>query len=189
MEPGAWSGRDELVALLSAATTALLTLTDGVHRLSDPDVDVVLPVVDAVAAAAAAGRFTIARDAQQRGEVASSQAGSLAGWVAERCPSLDLRGAGVVGKAVRELASPDLAAAAEAVTNGRLSVEAGCVVASEWRQLAPLVEADAAAAVVAGLVAIGGTDGAAGVRGCGRRCWRGTGSVRCCRRSRTGTLG
>ena len=165
MAAKAWGDRDDLVAALRAVTEVLLRLPDDVHRLTGADFDVVLPEVDAVAAAAAAGRFTIAREAQERGEVAASQAGSLAGWVAERCPSLDLREAGVVGKAVRELASPDLAPAREAVAAGRLSVGAGCVVASEWRQLAPLVEADAAEAVVAGLVAIGSTDGSVGVRG------------------------
>ena len=160
-----WSDRDGVVASLSAVTQVLLALPDGVHQLTGTDLDVVLPVVDGLAAAAAAARYVITRDARERGEIAASQAGSVAMWVAERCPSLDPREAGVVGKAVRELASPDLVAASEAVAAGRLSVGTGCVVASEWRQLAPLVEPEAAAAVVAGLVSIGGTDGSAGVRG------------------------
>ncbi|HEU4999638.1 MAG TPA: DUF222 domain-containing protein [Lapillicoccus sp.] len=165
MEPGTWTECDELVAVLSAAAAVLQGLPGEVHRLTGPDLDAVLGVVDGLAAAGAAGRFTIAREAQERGEVAASQAGSLAGWVAERCPSLDQREAGLVGKAVRELAGADLEAASEAVAHARLSVGAGCVVASEWRQLAPLVERDAGAAVVAGLVAIGCTDGSVGVRG------------------------
>jgi uncharacterized protein DUF222 len=165
MEPGTWTERDDLVAVLSAATAVLLGLPSEVHRLTGLDLDAVLGVVDGLAAAAAAGRFTIAREAQERGEVAASQAGSLAGWVAERCPSLDRREAGLVAKAVRELAGTDLAPVSEAVAHARLSVGAGCVVASEWRQLAPLVEPDAAGAAVAGLVAIGSTDGSVGVRG------------------------
>jgi hypothetical protein len=88
-----------------------------------------------VAALAGAGRYTITAEAAQRGEVASSQAGTTAQWVADRCPSLDARDAGLVAKAVRELATPLLADAATAVAEGRLSVPASCVVAAEWRQL------------------------------------------------------
>src|ERR1043165_1274930 len=172
-----WSDRDGVVASLSAVTQVLLALPDGVHQLTGTDLDVVLPVVDALAAAAAAARYVITRDARERGEIAASQAGSVAMWVAERCPSLDPREAGVVGKAVRELASPDLVAASEAVAAGRLSVGTGCVVASEWRQLAPLVEPEAAPTAQREFV------------GCDRRCWPATGSGRCSRRSRTGTPG
>ena len=57
-----------------------------------------------------------------------------------------------------------LAGARAAVEEGRLSVSAGCVVAAELRQLAPLVEPDAVPAVAAGLVAMGAVDGPAGVR-------------------------
>ena len=57
-----------------------------------------------------------------------------------------------------------MAGARAAVEQGRLSVSAGCVVASELRQLAPLVEPDAVPAVAAGLVAMGEVDGPAGVR-------------------------
>ena len=134
-----------------------------------------LPLVDRLAAVAAAGRFTITADAVDRGEVASSQAGSTQQWVADRCPSLDARDAGLVAKAVRELTDQSgpgqasalasaLAGARVAVREGRLSVSAGCVVASELRQLAPLLEPGAVDAVAAGLVAMGEVDGAAGVR-------------------------
>ena len=132
-----------------------------------------LPLVDRLAAVAAAGRFTITADAVDRGEVASSQAGSTQQWVADRCPSLDARDAGLVAKAVRELTDQSgpgqalasaLAGARVAVREGRLSVSAGCVVASELRQLAPLLEPGAVDAVAAGLVAMGEVDGTAGVR-------------------------
>src|SRR6478736_5550086 len=103
MDPGMRTYGDELVAVLSAATAVLKDLPARVHRLTGPDLDTVLPLVDALAAVAAAGRFTITADAVERGEVASSQAGSTAQWVAGRCPSLDGREAGLVAKAVREL--------------------------------------------------------------------------------------
>ena len=175
MDTGMRTYGDELVAVLSAATAVLSDLPARVHRLTGPDLDAVLPLVDRLAAVAAAGRFTITADAVDRGEVASSQAGSTAQWVADRCPSLDARDAGLVAKAVRELTDPSgtgqasafasaLAGARVAVQQGRLSVSASCVVASELRQLAPLLEPGAVDAVAAGLVAMGEVDGAAGVR-------------------------
>ena len=111
MDTGTRTYGDDLVAVLSAATAVLTDLPARVHRLTGPDLDALLPVVDRLAAVAAAGRFTITADAVARGEVAGSQAGSTAQWVADRCPSLDARDARLVAKAVRELAAPDLSAA------------------------------------------------------------------------------
>ena len=164
MDTGMRTYGDELVAVLSAATAVLSDLPARVHRLTGADLDAVLPLVDRLAAVAAAGRFTITAGAVDRGEVASSQAGSTQQWVADRCPSLDARDAGLVAKAVRELAAPDLTAARMAVQGGRLSVSASCVVAAELRQLTPLLEPGAVDAVAAGLVAMGQVDGANGVR-------------------------
>lgn len=165
MEPMPESYRDHVAAVLSAADDLLGRLPADVHRLTGPELGDVLTMVDRVAAIAAAARFTLAGEAEARGEVAASQAGSVSQWVREWCPSLDAREAGLVAKAVRELGDPVLIGARAAVADGRLSVGAGCVVASEWRQLAPLVETDAADAVVAGLVTIGETEGSVGVRG------------------------
>ena len=175
MDTGMRTYGDELVAVLAAATAVLSDLPARVHRLTGPDLDAVLPLVDRLAAVAAAGRFTLTADAVDRGEVASSQAGSTQQWVADRCPSLDARDAGLVAKAVRELTDQSgpgqasafasaLASARVAVQEGRLSVSAGCVVASELRQLTPLLEPGAVDAVAAGLVAMGEVDGVAGVR-------------------------
>ena len=96
MDTGMRTYGDELVAVLSAATAVLSDLPARVHRLTGPDLHAVLPLVDRLAAVAAAGRFTITADAVDRGEVASSQAGSTQQWVADRCPSLDARDAGLV---------------------------------------------------------------------------------------------
>src|SRR6478735_9890171 len=164
MDTGMRTYGDELVAVLSAATAVLSDLPARVHRLTGPDLAAVLPLVDRLAAVAAAGRFTLTADAVDRGEVAGSQAGSTQQWVADRCPSLDARDAGLVAKAVRELAAPDLVVARVAVQEGRLSVSAGGVVASELRQLTPLLEPGAVDAVAAGLVAMGEVDGSTGVR-------------------------
>ena len=179
MDAGVRCYGEELVAVLSAATAALKDLPAEVHRLTGADLDAVLPVIDALAAVAGAGRFTVTAEAVERGEVTGSQAGSTAQWVADRCPTLDAREAGLVAKAVRELAAGStsgsasasasasvsaLAGARAAVEQGRLSVSAGCVVAAELRQLTPLIDADAVPAVAAGLVAMGEVDGPAGVR-------------------------
>src|SRR6478672_664466 len=125
MDTGMRTYGDELGAVLSAATAALSDLPARVHRLTGSDLDAVLPVVDRLAAVAAAGRFTLTADAVDRGEVTASQAGSTQQWVADRCPSLDARDAGLVAKAVRELAAADLVPARVAVEDGRLSVTAG----------------------------------------------------------------
>src|SRR6478609_5233104 len=199
MDTGMRTYGDELVAVLSAAAAVLSDLPARVHRLTGSDLDAVLPLVDRLAAVAAAGRFTLTADAVDRGEVAGSQAGSTQQWVADRCPSLDARDAGLVAKAVRELTDQSgpgqasamvsaLAGARVAVQEGRLSVSAACVVASELRQLAPLLEPGAVDAVAAGLVAMGEVDGAAGVRRV-RPCWPGTASANACRTWRTGTGG
>jgi hypothetical protein len=175
MDTGMRTYGDELVAVLSAATAVLSDLPARVHRLTGPDLHAVLPLVDRLAAVAAAGRFTLTADAVDRGEVAGSQAGSTQQWVADRCPALDARAAGLVAKAVRELTDQSgpgqtqamasaLVGARVAVQEGRLSVSAACVVASELRQLAPLLEPGAVDAVAAGLVAMGKVDGASGVR-------------------------
>jgi hypothetical protein len=122
MEPPAGGYGEQLVAVLSAAADLLADLPARVTRLTGTDLEVVLPVVDRLAALAGAGRYTLTADADQRGEIAASQAGTTAQWVADRCPCLDARDAALVAKAVRDLAGPDLAAAAAAVTAGRLSV-------------------------------------------------------------------
>src|SRR4051794_22590514 len=109
---------EELVAVLSAATQVLRELPGRVHGLTGADLDVVLPVVDALTAAAAAGRFTLTAEAVARGEVAGSQAGSVPQWVADRCPSLDGREAGLLARAVRELAAPAVGPALAAAVGG-----------------------------------------------------------------------
>ena len=155
---------DAMLAVVSAARVALQGLPDNVHRLTSRELEGVLAEVDGLGAVVGAARFTLAAEAVERGDVSASQAGSTQQWVGEHCPSLDAREAGLVAKAVRELTGPDLAPARAAVAEGRLSVSAGCVVASEWRQLVPLVEPSATDAVVAGLVSMGESEGPVGVR-------------------------
>jgi hypothetical protein len=165
METRQWVCGDELVALLSSVTQVLADLPVSVCRLTGRDLESVVTAVDRLAAVAAAGRFTVAAEADARGEVAASTSGTLRQWVADRCPAVDGREAGVIAQAVRELAAPVLEPARVAVGRGELSVPAGHVVAAEWAQLRPLLEAGAEAPVLTGLVAIGVSHGCAGVRG------------------------
>jgi hypothetical protein len=159
-----WEDGEQLIAALAATVGLLDDLPVSVSRLSASDLGAVLSVVDRLAAVAAAGRFTLASEADARGEVAASPSGSLRQWLTDRCPALDARTVGVLARAVTELKDPTWQPARLAVTRGDLSVPAGLVVASELAQLRPLVEPEAEAAVLDGLVAIGQSHGSAGVR-------------------------
>lgn len=63
---------DELVDLLSAATDVLRDLPARAHRLTGPDLDAMLPVIDRLAAMAEVGRLTVTTEAADRGDVPSS---------------------------------------------------------------------------------------------------------------------
>lgn len=63
---------DELVDLLSAATDVLRDLPARAHRLTGPDLDAVLPVLDRLAAMAEVGRLTVTTEAVDRGDGPSS---------------------------------------------------------------------------------------------------------------------
>ena len=165
MQAVAWGCGDELVAALSAVTRLLEELPVSVCRLGGGDLDAVMGELDRLAAAAAAGRFTVASEAEQRGEVRVSASGTVRQWVADRCPSLEASDAGVVAKAVTQLNTPALETARTAVAGGRLSVRAGVVVASELAQLRPLLQPGVQESVLAGLVEVGTRFGCAGVRG------------------------
>ena len=141
--------------------------------------------MDRLAAVAGAGRFTITADAVDRGEVASSQAGSTQQWVADRCPSLDARDAGLVAKAVRELTDPSGAGQASALAGARVGGAGGPAVGV--RRLCGRVRAAAAdPAAGAGRGRRGrrraGRDGGGrrrrpGSAGSGPPCWPGTASA------------
>ncbi len=164
MDDGTWGCGDELVALLSRVSEVLVDLPVSVCRLTGAELDAVVGAVDRLAAVAAAGRFTLAAEADARGEVEASSPGRCGdgwptgvrrwtpgrwGWWRRRCRAgRAAAGAGAGGGAA-----------------GRLSVAAGAVVASEMAQLRPLLEAGAEGPVLAGLVEIGVAHGCAGVRG------------------------
>ena len=165
MDVRTWGCGDELVAALSAVTCLLEELPVSVCRLGSGELETAVGVVDRLAAAAAAARFTVASEAEHRGEVRASASGTLRQWVADRCPSLEAAEAGVLAKAVTHLNTPALETARAAVAGGRLSVRAGVLVASELAQLKPLLQPGVEASVLDGLVQVGTRFGCVGVRG------------------------
>ena len=140
MDAGTWVCGDELVAALASVSSVLAGLPVQVCRLGGAELDAVMGELDRLAALAAAGRFTVASEAEARGEIRGSASGTVRQWVTDRCPSLEASDAGVLAKAVTQLNTPALETARAAVAQGRLSVRAGVVVASELAQLKPLLQ-------------------------------------------------
>ncbi len=160
-----WGCGEELVAALSAVTGVLEDLPVTVCRLGSGDLDQVLGAVDRLAAVAAAARFTVTSEADQRGDIRCSASGTVRQWVTDRCPSLEVRDAGVLAKAVTRLNTPALEPVRVAVAGGRLSVPAGIVVAAELADLMPLLQPGTDGSVLNGLVEVGARFGGDGVRG------------------------
>lgn len=155
---------DEVVAVLERAIALGERLPDERYRLSGEDLSRVLPLLDRCRSLMAGGVFGVAWEAEVRGEVATSQAGSTTQWVAERCPGLEPVEAGLVGKAVRRLAPPRFAPVRDAIERGRLSVGAGVTVRSEFDAMEKQLAEGSEEAVIAGLVDMGQREGRAGVR-------------------------
>ena len=160
-----WGCSEELVAALSAVTGVLEDLPVTVCRLGSGELEQVLAVVDRLAAVAAAARFTLVSEADQRGDIRCSASGTVRQWVTDRCPSLEARDAGVLAKAVTRLNTPALEPVRAAVAGGRLSVPAGIVVAAELADLKPLLQPGTDESVLTGLVEVGARFGGDGVRG------------------------
>lgn len=164
MDDTTWGYGEKLLAALTTSLVLLRDLPVQVSRLGGADLVAGVGTVDELAAVAAAGRFTLASEADQRGEVAGSASGSVRQWVTDHCPSLEAREVGTLTKAVTRLNTPELEQTRAAVAAGRLSIAAGVVAHDELTQLRPLLEPGAESAVLAGLVDIGTTHGCAGVR-------------------------
>ncbi len=150
--------------LLGAVIADASTLVGNVWRLSESEIDELIGLSDRCRAVMEASVFTLLREAESRGLVAASQAGSSGGWLAARAEHLDERGAGAVAKAVRRLAPERFAGARDAVAAGRVSPGVGSVVVEEFTALEGLLQPGAEQAVLDGLVTIGRVEGARGVR-------------------------
>ena len=178
MDDGTWGCGDELVAALSSVTEVLVDLPVSVCRLTGAELEVVLGVVDRLAAVAAAGRFTIAGEADARGEVAASQSGTLRQWVADRCPAVEARDAGVVAKAVPWAGGAGVGAGPGGGGSGGCRCRPGIVVATSGRSCGRWWLTTLTRRCWPGWSRWVSRTGVRGCGGCGRRCWPGTGWVR-----------
>ena len=91
-------------AEIRAATRTVTELVASLWQVQGAGLGALLGELDALAAGACGARVAVVGEAESRGEIAASQAGSTAGWVAEHAPTLAAgSGAGQVARLVREL--------------------------------------------------------------------------------------
>ncbi|MBK8469661.1 MAG: DUF222 domain-containing protein [Actinomycetales bacterium] len=109
-------------------------------------------------------RVAVVAEAESRGEVAASQAGSTTGWIAGHAPSLAAAGAGQLARLVRDTHRADLAPVRDAVLAGTVSVPAGLTVCSEFAALRHRLVDEAAPTVLAGMLELAASHGSPGVR-------------------------
>jgi hypothetical protein len=160
----AWDSVECRVAI-AAATSAVRELVQVLWQVPGGELGALLGELDALAAVAGGARVAVVAEAEARGEICGSQAGSTAGWVAQHAPSLAAgSGAGQVARLVRETARADLAPVRTAAVSGAVSVPVALTVVSEYARLKPRLRDEAAPTVLQGLVEMGVVDGPRGVR-------------------------
>ncbi len=152
-------------AEIRAATRTVTELVASLWQVQGAELGTLLGEFDALAAVACGARVAVVGEAESRGEIAASQAGSTAGWVAAHAPTLAAgSGAGQVARLVRECARPDLSSVQAAAVSGAVSVPAALTVVSEFARLKPRLREEAAPTVLQGLLDMGIADGPKGVR-------------------------
>ena len=152
-------------AAVKAGTAAVSELVSLLWQVQGPDLEALLGAFDAMTAVAGGARVAVVAEAEARGEISASQAGSTAGWVAEHAPTLAAgSGAGQVARLVRECTRPDLASVQAAAISGAVSVPAALTVVTEYARLKPRLREEAAPTVLKGLLDMGAADGPKGVR-------------------------
>ncbi|HQH89272.1 MAG TPA: DUF222 domain-containing protein, partial [Dermatophilaceae bacterium] len=152
-------------AEIRAATRTVTELVASLWQVQGAELGTLLGELDALAAVACGARVAVVGEAESRGEIAASQAGSTAGWVAEHAPTLAAgSGAGQVARLVRDCTRPDLSTVRAATITGAVSVPAALTVVSEFARLKPRLREEAAPTVLQGLLDMGIADGPKGVR-------------------------
>ena len=152
-------------AVLAAARVAIDGLAGLLWQVTGPELAQLVEELDALSCAAGGAVVAVVAEADARGEIAASQAGTSAQWVARHAPSLAAEGAGQVARLVQECRRPELAPVRDAVERGRLPVGVGLTVVAEFRWAPNTVE----------WVFVG----------CDRRCWPGSVTPGCSKRCRT----
>ncbi|MBL0004988.1 MAG: DUF222 domain-containing protein [Actinomycetales bacterium] len=152
-------------AEIRAATRTVAELVASLWQVQGGELGALLGELDALAAVACGARVAVVGEAESRGEITASQAGSTAGWVAEHAPTLAAgSGAGQVARLVRECARPDMTIVQAAAVSGQVSVSTALTVVSEFARLKPRLREEAAPTVLQGLLDMGIADGPKGVR-------------------------
>ena len=152
-------------AEIRAATSTVAELVASLWQVQGADLGTLLGEFDALAAVVCGARVAVVGEAESRGEISASQAGSTAGWVAEHAPTLAAgSGAGQVARLVRECSRPDLTSVRAAAVSGVVSVPVALTVVSEYARLKPRLREEAAPTVLKGLLDMGIADGPKGVR-------------------------
>ena len=152
-------------AEIRAATRTVTELVALLWQVQGGELGALLGEFDALAAVACGARVAVVGEAESRGEMTASQAGSTAGWVAEHAPTLAAGGgAGQVARLVRECARPDLSSVQAAAVSGAVSVPVALRVVTEYARLKPRLREEAAPTVLKGLLDMGMADGPKGVR-------------------------
>jgi len=152
-------------AEIRAATRTVTELVASLWQVQGGELGTLLGEFDALAAVACGARVAVVGEAEARGEISASQAGSTAGWVAEHAPTLAAgSGAGQVARLVRECSRPDLTTVQTAAVSGQISVPTALTVVTEFARLKPRLREEAAPTVLRGLLDMGIADGPKGVR-------------------------
>ena len=152
-------------AAIAAEKTTVTELLAVLWQVPGAELGTLLGELDAFAAVVCGARVAVVAEAEARGEIAASQAGSTAGWVAQHAPTLAAgNGAGQVARLVRECKRPDLTTVQAAAITGAVSVPAALTVVSEFARLKPRLREEAAPTVMQGLLDMGIADGPRGVR-------------------------
>lgn len=152
-------------AVLRAAQEALTGLAGVLWQAAGADLGTLLTALDEVCSLAAAGRVAVTREALTRGEVASSQAGSLRAWIDAHAPSLAVScGASQVATVVEAGSRPATAAVTHAVCDGQVPVSVGVSVIREMDRLRPRLQPDAASTVLDAMLTVGAGFGTRAVR-------------------------
>lgn len=163
--PGVNASAAERQAALVAAVDALADLSSVLWQVQSDRLATWVTLVDRLAALASGARVALTAEAQQRGEIAASQARSAAGWLAAAAPSLAAAGGvgavvGVVDQALRPSARPLVSA----VVSGELPAPVAVTITRELDRLRPRLLPEAVPTVLAGMIEVGSGFGSRAVR-------------------------
>jgi hypothetical protein len=158
--------------LIDDAGQAIGQLLQLLWQIPGNELGALLGQLDALAAAAAGARLAVTTEAQIRGEIADSQAPSVAGWAAQHATTLAATGSTTLARVMREtIGKPDLAAVHRAAVTGALTLPVAVTVLSEYAALRPLLHDEAAPTCSTPWSRWAPTAQAPGSADCGPHCW------------------